>query len=242
MGIDRKNVSTMFNSIAPTYDRLNHILSFGRDRVWRRRATRILKRSLKDRPATASICTLADFATGTGDFAIQLARSVKACHILALDFSEGMLAVCKKKVGKKHLSDSITIQQENCQNTSLDTESVFGVTCAFGIRNFQDPMEGLREMLRILKPGYPALILEFARPRNGLIAGIVKWYYAKGIPFLGRIISGNRGAYSYLPATIYEFPCGEEFCSMMSQAGFERVGFKSLNFNLVNLYWGYKCC
>lgn len=242
MSIDRRNVSAMFTSIAPTYDRLNHILSFGRDRVWRRRATRILKRSLQKNSADTESFTLADFATGTGDFAIQLAKSVSKSHIYALDFSEGMLAVCKEKVEKKQLSERISIQQENCQNTSLQPESVYGVTCAFGIRNFQDPAAGLREMLRILKPGYPALILEFARPRKGLLAGIVKWYYAKGIPFLGKIISGNRGAYAYLPATIYEFPCGDEFCNMMSQAGFERVGFKSLNFNLVNLYWGYKCC
>lgn len=233
--ISRDNVSNMFNDIAPTYDRLNHILSLGTDRAWRRKAVRALR---FDRNCTD--ITIADFATGTGDMAVLLAKKIHNSHIIGMDFSCGMLEVCSRKIQRKKLQDRITLKQENCQSTSLQDCGVDAVTCAFGIRNFENTNGGLQEMIRVLKPGGVAVILEFSTPRKGLIASLVKWYYMHIIPFMGRLIAGNRSAYTYLPATIYEFPCGQEFCSMMINAGFDKVQYKSLTFNIANLYIGYR--
>lgn len=230
--ISRKKVDEMFNGIAPSYDSMNHLLSLGIDRIWRRRTVK-----------TAGLgehAMIADFATGTGDLAIYMAEKLKPRHISGIDFSEGMLSVARKKIERRALQNVISLSCENCEHTSLKDASCDVVTCSFGIRNFNDPQAGLDEMMRILKSGGRAVILEFATPRKGLVASFSKWYYTNVIPFLGKVLAGNRSAYRYLPATIYEFACGETFCKMMRSAGFEEVGFKSMSFNMVNLYSGIK--
>ena len=230
--ISRKKVDEMFNGIAPSYDSLNHLLSVGIDRSWRRKAVRAA--------GQGSCSVIADFATGTGDLAIYMAGKLAPRRIYGLDFSEGMLAVAREKIERRGLQDVISLSRENCEHTSLGDASVDVVTCSFGIRNFNDPQAGLCEMMRILKPGSRAVILEFATPRKGPVASFAKWYYTNVIPFLGKLLAGNKSAYRYLPATIYEFACGETFCGMMRAAGFEQVSFKSLSFNMVNLYTGVK--
>lgn len=230
---NRRGVENMFNNIAPSYDLLNHLLSLGIDLRWRRKASKeVLKLKKHD--------YIADFATGTGDFAIELARKVRPQNIVALDFSEQMLSVASRKIEKRRLKNIITLRQENCEHTSLEDCSMEAITIGFGIRNFNSPENGLKEMLRVLKPGGSVVILEFSTPQKGLLARLVKWYYFHVIPFVGMLFTGNRGAYAYLPATIFEFPNGEKFCTLMHEAGFEEVSFKSFTFNLVNLYIGNK--
>lgn len=231
--ISRGNVENMFDSIAPNYDFLNHLLSLGIDLHWRRKAAKAVRKLEKHEH-------IADFATGTGDFAMVLARKVRPQSIIGLDFSLQMLSVARRKVSKHGLEELITLQQENCEHTSLSESSMDVVTIGFGIRNFNSPENGLAEMLRILKPGGSAVILEFSTPKRGLMASLVKWYYFHVMPFVGKFFTGNRGAYAYLPATIFEFPNGEDFCKMMRDAGFAQVSFKSLTFNMVNLYIGQK--
>lgn len=231
--ISRNNVAKMFDGIAPKYDFLNHLLSFGIDKRWRRKASI----QVKDLDACDVI---ADFATGTGDFAIDLVRYAKPSRIIGLDLSEQMLAVARKKVEKRGLGGVIDLHQEDCEHTSLEDGSMDVVTVGFGIRNFRSPDDGLKEMLRVLRAGGSAVILEFSTPKKGLMAGLVKWYYFNVMPLAGKLFAGNKGAYTYLPSTIFEFPNGVDFCDMMQSAGFECIKYKSLTFNMVNLYVGKK--
>lgn len=230
--ISRKNVSGMFDSIAPTYDLLNHVLSLGIDQSWRRRTVKMVNE-------VRHTC-IADFATGTGDLAIALARRTDATRVVGLDFSPEMLRVAEKKIAGKELTNRISLQQENCEHTSLEDASVDVVTCAFGIRNFNDPQQGLVEMHRVLNEGGNVFVLEFATPRKGLISILTQWYYLHVMPFFGKLVARNKAAYTYLPKTIFEFAHGAQFCEMMQKAGFSKVGFKSFTFNMVNLYYGTK--
>ncbi|MCF0168585.1 MAG: bifunctional demethylmenaquinone methyltransferase/2-methoxy-6-polyprenyl-1,4-benzoquinol methylase UbiE [Bacteroidales bacterium] len=229
--ISRKNVESMFDRIAPDYDKFNHILSAGIDRRWRREVVGILSESSENK-------YIADFATGTGDLAIALAEEVHPTTLIGLDISNEMLQVAKSKVQKHKLEQIISLKKENCENTSLPDSCMDAVTTSFGIRNFNSPENGLKEMRRVLRPGGKTVILEFSTPRKGLVASFVKWYYNHIIPFVGNLISKTKAPYRYLPATIYEFPDGERFCTMMRDAGFRNVHYKSLTFNMVNIYIG----
>ena len=229
--ISRRNVESMFDGIAPEYDKFNHILSVGIDRRWRKKVTKIVSELPENK-------YIADFATGTGDLAIALAHRVKPVSIKGIDISHEMLEIARQKVADQGLENVISLQKENCECTTLPDSSVDVVTISFGIRNFNSPNRGLEEMFRVLRPNGSAVILEFSTPKKGVIASIVKWYYGNMIPFVGNLLSGNKAPYKYLPATIYEFPNGEKFCVMMRNAGFHNVRYKSLTFNLVNIYIG----
>lgn len=230
--ISRSNVSNMFDNIAPTYDLMNHLLSFGVDRGWRRKTVKLVGKGKHQ--------VIADFATGTGDLAIALTNKLSPKKLYGLDFSAEMLKIAKAKCEKEGLGQIIDLKEENCEHTTLAEGEVEAVTCAFGIRNFNDTDQGLREMYRVLTHEGQVAILEFSTPRKGLVGTLVKWYYMNVMPFVGKLIAGDKGAYTYLPKTILEFPDGEQFCSMMREAGFVEVGFRSLTFNMVNLYYGKK--
>lgn len=230
--ISRSNVSNMFDSIAPTYDLMNHLLSFGVDRGWRRKTVKLIGQGRHQ--------TIADFATGTGDLAIALAKKLSPKQIYGLDFSAEMLKIAKSKCEKEGVGQRVELREENCEHTTLADGEAEAVTCAFGIRNFNDAEQGLREMHRVLTRGGQVAILEFSTPRKGIVGALVRWYYMHVMPFAGKLIAGTKGAYTYLPKTILEFPDGERFCEMMRQAGFVEVGFRSLTFNMVNLYFGKK--
>lgn len=230
--ISRKSVDVMFDNIAPDYDRLNHILSMNVDKGWRNKTVRLMQNEPHEQ--------IADFATGTGDLAILMARKLQPKSILGVDFSEQMLAVAEAKIREKGLEPLISLRKENCQATTLSDSSMDAVTCAFGIRNFSDPLQGLKEMHRILKPQSKVFILEFATPKRGVAGSLIKWYYMNVMPFAGKVLAGNRGAYTYLPKSIYDFACGSDFCNLMAEAGFVDAHFKSFTFNMVNLYIGTK--
>ena len=229
--ISRKNVESMFDRIAPDYDKFNHILSVGIDRRWRKEVIGIVSQHSENK-------CIADFATGTGDLAVALAEKLHPASLIGLDLSNEMLQVARRKVREHKLEQIVSLQKENCESTSLPESCVDAVTTSFGIRNFNSPQKGLQEMLRVLKPDGMAVVLEFSTPRKGPVASFVRWYYNNVIPFVGNLISKTKAPYRYLPATIFEFPDGERFCSMMRDAGFRNVRYKSLSFNMVNIYIG----
>ena len=227
-GEKTEQVQEMFDNIAPTYDLLNHGLSLGIDRHWRRAAIDSL------RPYNPQ--HILDVATGTGDFAILAARELKPQHLLGIDLSEGMMRVGREKVEREGLQDVISFQQEDCLALTLADNSFDAVMVAYGIRNFSDLDKGLREMCRVLKPGGRLVIIELTSPRRFPMKQLFWLYSHVYMPTLGRIISRDKQAYKYLPATMEAFPQGEEMLGILQRAGFSDVSFKRFTFGLSTLY------
>ncbi len=225
-------VEEMFDNIAPTYDTLNHRLSWDIDKVWRRKAIRQLK--------SAAPQTLLDIATGTGDFAILAAKMLKPQRLVGVDISEGMMEVGRKKVAKEKLEDIITFRKEDCMELSFEDESFDAVTAAFGIRNFSDLDRGLREMCRVLKKGGSLSVVELTRPIKFPMRQLFRLYSHTFLPLYGKLISKDQCAYSYLTATIEAFPQGEQMVEIMRKAGFSEAGFKRLTFGICTMYFAKK--
>lgn len=228
-----QQVTQMFDQIAPTYDRLNHTLSIGIDRYWRRKAIQALK---PFRPQ----CLL-DIATGTGDFALQAYHTLRPQHIIGSDISEGMMAIGRDKVKQAGLSSVITFQHEDCcQRMSFDDNSMDAVTIAFGARNFEHLDDGLREMCRVLKPAHPLVMLELCTPIHFPMKQLFGLYAHVVMPTIGRIISRDDSAYTYLPASMEAFPQAEIMTEVMKKAGFREVHFQRLTFGICTLYVAIK--
>ena len=224
-GKKSEQVEQMFDNIAPAYDQLNHTLSLGIDRSWRRKAINWLK---PFRPQQ-----IMDVATGTGDFAILACRELQPDQLIGTDISEGMMNVGREKVKKEGLSEKISFAKEDC--TSLDA-----ITVAFGIRNFEDLDKGLSEMCRVLKPGGHLVILELTTPDRFPMKQLFSIYSKIVIPTLGKLLSKDNSAYSYLPQTIKAFPQGEVMKNVISQVGFSQVQFRRLTFGICTLYTATK--
>ncbi|MCD8261883.1 MAG: bifunctional demethylmenaquinone methyltransferase/2-methoxy-6-polyprenyl-1,4-benzoquinol methylase UbiE [Bacteroides sp.] len=227
-GEKSRQVEQMFNNIAPAYDRLNHILSFGMDRYWRWRAISCLKRE-----APASIL---DVATGTGDFALLAYRKLKPASLIGIDISEGMLEVGQKKVIEKGWGKNIFLKKEDCTALSFDGNTFEAITVAFGIRNFEDLNKGLSEMYRVLDKGGKLVILEFATPDKFPMNILFKIYSTVFMPFIGRILSKDAHAYSYLPETIAVFPKGNAMKAILLNTGFKRTNVYALTGGICMLY------
>ncbi|MCC8187350.1 MAG: bifunctional demethylmenaquinone methyltransferase/2-methoxy-6-polyprenyl-1,4-benzoquinol methylase UbiE [Bacteroides sp.] len=225
-------VEQMFDNIASDYDRLNHTLSWGIDRYWRKKAIRLLKPS---RPQQ-----MLDVATGTGDFAIQACYELKPRQIIGTDISEGMMEVGRQKVQKAGLSGQITLVREDCMALSFAKNSFDAVTVAFGIRNFEDLEKGLAEMFRVLRPGGKLVMLELTTPERFPMKQLFGIYSRIIIPLLGRIFSKDRRAYTYLPETIRVFPQGEVMQKILWQTGFKEAAFRRLTFGICTLYMATK--
>ena len=221
-------VREMFDSIAPAYDFMNHAMTLGIDRWWRRVAVNTLRKT-----APADVL---DVATGTGDFAVKLCRRLKPRCVLGIDLSEGMLAVAREKVKKLGLEDSISFSQGDCMALPLDDESVDAVTVAFGVRNFEDLARGYREMLRVLRPGGRLVALELSVPRNRVVRWFYNLYAMHVIPFIGGLRSGDRDAYRYLPRSIAAVPQGRDMAAIMEREGFTDCSFRRLTFGTCTLY------
>ena len=231
-GRKEEQVERMFDNIAPTYDLLNHSLSLGIDRRWRRAAIRSL--------APYKPRRILDVATGTGDFALLTARMLCPDSILGVDLSEGMLTVAREKVEKVGLQSVISFQKEDCLALSLPDDSFDALTVAYGIRNFADLDRGLREMLRVLRPGGRLVIAELTVPRHFPMRQLF-WLYAHlWMPLVGRLVSHDRAAYRYLPATMEAFPQGERMQEILEKAGFTDVNFRRFTFGLSTLYTAKK--
>ena len=221
-------VRNMFNNIAPTYDRLNHILSVNIDRLWRRRVVRLVQ---KMKPQH-----ILDVATGTGDLAIALARKIEDCTVLGVDLSEQMLAVAREKVASCGLSEQIALAVGDAEHLEVADGSVDVVTVAFGVRNFENLEQGLREMHRTIKQGGHIVILEFSNPRARLFGALYRWYSHKVLPFIGRLISRDGAAYDYLPSSVDEFPAPERFMEMLAEVGFKNCKARSQSCGIAQIY------
>lgn len=225
-------VEQMFDNIAPTYDKLNHRLSWNIDRLWRRKAIKQL--------ASGNPKIMLDIATGTGDFAIQAAQMLHPDSLIGADISEKMMQVGQKKVEKAGLGNVISFQREDCTNLSFADNTFDAVTAAFGIRNFSDLDKGLSEMCRILKPGGQLSIVELTSPQRFPMKQLFKVYSHSFLPLYGKLISKDQSAYNYLTATIEAFPQGERMMEILRKAGFKKTSFKRLTFGICTMYHAEK--
>lgn len=225
-------VEKMFDNIAPTYDTLNHRLSFDIDKGWRRVA---IKQIAEWHPSN-----ILDIATGTGDFAILAAEMLKPETIIGADLSEGMMEIGRRKVAAKKLDNIISFQKEDCLKMSFNDNTFDAVTAAFGIRNFQNLDKGLAEMCRVLKPGGHLSIVELTRPVSFPMRQLFAIYSHTVLPVYGKLISNDNDAYRYLTATIEAFPQGEQMMEIFYKAGFRRASFKRLTFGICTMYLAEK--
>jgi demethylmenaquinone methyltransferase/2-methoxy-6-polyprenyl-1,4-benzoquinol methylase len=227
-----QQVEQMFDNIAPTYDTLNHRLSWDIDRGWRRKAIQQL--------APYKPQTMLDIATGTGDFAIMAAQMLKPQQLIGADISEGMMDIGRKKVKAQGLDKIISFAKEDCLALSYDDASFDAVTAAFGIRNFADLDKGLSEMCRVLKPGGHLSIVELTTPVSFPMKQFFHIYSHTVLPVYGRLISKDTSAYSYLTKTIEAFPQGERMQDILRRAGFKDASFKRLTFGISTMYFATK--
>lgn len=222
----------MFDNIAPTYDRLNHLLSMNIDRIWRRRTVNAVA---KQQPST-----VLDVATGTGDLALALAKRIDGARIFGVDLSAEMLRVAQTKVESRGLSERISLSQGDAEHLEFEDERFDAVTVAFGVRNFEDIDAGLREMHRVLRNGGLLVVLELATPKNRPFNALYKRYSHGVLPRIGGLVSSDDKAYEYLPASVDEFPSPERFLDMLNCAGFSDCKARSQSFGIAEIYTARK--
>lgn len=227
-----KLVEEMFDNIAPTYDTLNHRLSWDIDKGWRKKAIRQL---LPFQPKT-----ILDIATGTGDFAILSAKELLPQRMIGIDISEGMMKIGQKKVEAEGLQHIVSFKKDDCTHLSFDDNSFDAVTAAFGIRNFQNLDQGLSEMYRVLRPNGHLSIVELTTPVSFPMKQLFKLYSHTMLPVYGKLISKDTSAYSYLTKTIEAFPQGEVMLDILRKAGFKNASFKRLTFGICTMYFATK--
>ena len=223
----------MFDSIAKDYDSLNHVLSLSIDKIWRRKAID----KIIDSGENPDIL---DVACGTGDFSIAIAKAIGKGHITGVDISKEMLEVMRQKVLKNKLESIITERMDDGEDLSFASCSFDRVVNAFGIRNFEDRDKGLREALRVLKPGGRLVILELSMPENKAIRWVYDFYFFRVLPVIGGKVSGDKAAYAYLPASVKAFPGKKEFMEQMRKAGFINVTHKAFSLGICRMYCGEK--
>ena len=227
-----KQVEQMFDNIAPTYDQLNHRLSWDIDKRWRRKAIQQLAPHKPQR--------MLDIATGTGDFAILAAQMLHPQQLIGVDISEGMMEVGRKKVAEKKLDGIISFAKEDCLALSFEDNAFDAVTAAFGIRNFADLDKGLHEMCRVLKKDGHLCIVELTTPVSFPMKQLFKVYSHTILPVYGRLISKDTSAYSYLTRSIEAFPQGERMMTILKNAGFREARFERLTFGICTMYLATK--
>jgi demethylmenaquinone methyltransferase / 2-methoxy-6-polyprenyl-1,4-benzoquinol methylase len=220
----------MFDNIAHRYDRLNQVLSLGIHHSWRKKSVKLL---LDSKPKL-----ILDLATGTGDFAIEDLKT-GAEKVIGADISEGMMEYGRKKIAKLGLTDKIEFTKGDAENLQFGDHSFDAITIGFGVRNFQDLEKGLREMLRVLKPGGKTVILEFSKAK-GWFKPFYYFYFKNMLPLIGKLISKDTSAYTYLPSSVLAFPEGEEFLEIMKKCGYKSVSQKRLTFGVATIYQGSK--
>ncbi len=276
-------IEKMFDAIAPTYDALNRVLSFGVDRGWRRKVVSLVAAAFRSdaralaRPSRAEddvprltlrtgaqglrtpqshrgtsssagpltgpladpfagFPVVLDVATGTGDLAVALARRLPGARIVGVDISEGMLELGRGKIARRALSGRVELRRGDAEALEFADGTFDGVTVAFGVRNFGDIEVGLGQMWRVLRPGGRCWVLEFSEPRGAIFGPVYRFYFHRVLPWLGRLVSRDGGAYSYLPRSVDEFPAPERFAEMLRRAGFARVRTRRLSLGIAHVY------
>ncbi|MGA2623017.1 MAG: bifunctional demethylmenaquinone methyltransferase/2-methoxy-6-polyprenyl-1,4-benzoquinol methylase UbiE [Bacteroidota bacterium] len=225
------NIQAMFNAIAPKYDVLNHLLSFGLDIRWRKRALKLVEEKRKGK--------FLDIAAGSGDLSIE-AIGLQPQMIVATDFAANMLGVFRDKLNDRKITNPIHLASCDALHLPFTVDTFDLTMVAFGVRNFSDRLLGLKEMLRVLRPGGVCLILELTTPKLPVIAHLYNLYSKSILPMIGKIISRHNLAYSYLPTSISEFPADEQFLSLMKEAGFREPSASFLTFGVATIYTGRK--
>ncbi len=234
----KKQVAEMFNTIAQGYDFMNHFLSLGVDILWRKKAIRVLKEKISG-ITNFSHLQILDLATGTADFALE-AIKMNPEKITGIDISENMIRVGREKIKKRTLENKIELMLADSENLPFENNFFHAITIGFGIRNFENPEKGLLEMFRVLKENGTVVILEFSKPLDFPVKQIYNIYFKNFLPLAGKMFSGNKRAYSYLPESVTAFPHGEEFLKMMRRSGFKNLKQISLSFGIASLYIGEK--
>ncbi len=223
----KNQVEEMFDNISPKYDLLNHLLSVNIDKIWRKNAIRRLKGSKPEK--------LLDVATGTGDFAIAATR-IKNIKVTGIDISEGMLEVGRKKVAKKKLSGQIDLLKADSENLPFHNSTFDAAIVGFGVRNFENLEKGLAEIYRVLKPGGTFIVLEFSKPVKAPFKQLYYFYFTKVLPMLGRLISKDSRAYTYLPESVNAFPDGKDFIDILGKVGFVESSLHPQTFGIASIY------
>jgi len=227
----KDQVAEMFDNIAPRYDFLNHFLSFGIDKIWRRKAIRLL---MKHSPSI-----ILDVATGTGDFAIESLKT-GAQKVIGVDISEEMLAVGRIKIKALGVDHRIILQSGDSEALEFADNLFDAVTIAFGVRNFENLSKGIDELFRVMKPGAIICVLEFSKPKHFPVKQMYTFYSFYILPFLGRLFSKDKSAYRYLPESVEQFPDGEEFLKVLKQSGFTQTREFRQTFGVATIYTGIK--
>lgn len=227
----KQEVATMFNNISAKYDFLNHFLSLGIDKLWRKRAIRELRVFKPKR--------ILDIATGTGDFALE-SLSINPQSVIGIDISEGMLKVGIQKMKAKEVDHIISLRLGDSENLAFSENSFDAVTVGFGVRNFENLNKGLTEILRVLKPEGRILILEFSKPNFFPVKQLFAFYSRFFIPFFGKMFSKDKRAYMYLPESVEAFPEGNEFLDILTEVGYSNVSSIRLSGGIATIYIGVK--
>lgn len=230
-GSKKEQVAEMFDNISQRYDLLNHLLSLSIDKGWRKKVVRMVSAK---KPKL-----ILDVATGTADLAIALEKSHPE-KITGIDISAGMLEVGRKKVAQKGLSKMITLEQADSENLPFEDNTFDAITVAFGVRNFENLSKGLQEMYRVLKPGGHLLVLEFSQPQGFPMKQLYNFYFKNILPTIGKLVSKDARAYTYLPESVQAFPHGESFMKIMEKCGYQRGERIPLTFGIASIYEGIK--
>ena len=229
---EKQHIGQLFDRIAGTYDGLNHGLSLHIDTLWRRKTVARM----------ASAKHVLDVAIGTADLTIAMLRSGKAEQVTGLDLSKQMMAIGQQKVEKRQLNSKVEFVYGNAQQMPFEEASFDAVTCAFGCRNFSDLDAGLNEMYRVLKPGGQVIILEFSYPSNPLVRALYDIYFTHVLPWIGRVVSRDKTAYTYLNRSVKGFCWGNEFLQHLKNAKFKGEHFSTLTFGIASIYTAVKPC
>ncbi len=228
-----KKIQRMFTAIAPWYDFLNRLLSLGQDQYWRKTAVDYLE------PESGQ--KILDLATGTADVALDIAsRFRNGIRVYGVDFSRQMLLRALAKTQSRNLESLISFQAGKGEELPFASEQFHGAIVAFGIRNFFNIQQGLKEICRVLRPGHRLVILEFSIPRNAFFRRIYLLYFQKILPWIGEKVSRHENAYHYLPRSVKDFPGRNEFVDILHQAGFEKITLRDLTWGIATLYIGHK--
>lgn len=229
-----EQVEEMFDSISGNYDFLNRAMTLGIDKIWRKRTIKALQSSFR--------CggKIIDLATGTGDMALAIARALPEAEIYGVDISEGMLTIAREKARATNLAERVCFLKGDGTNLPFDEATADALTISFGIRNFEDLLDGYREMHRVLSPGGKVYVLELSSPTATVPAFLFKLYTRYCIPILGKMFSRDKRAYTYLPESVAVVPQGKEMTSLMSKAGFIDCRASTYTFGACTLYTGRK--
>ncbi|WP_420385680.1 bifunctional demethylmenaquinone methyltransferase/2-methoxy-6-polyprenyl-1,4-benzoquinol methylase UbiE [Roseivirga sp.] len=230
-GGKKEQVAEMFNNISKRYDFLNHFLSLGIDILWRKKAIRLLK---KDQPKQ-----ILDVATGTGDFALE-ALALNPDRVVGVDISSGMLEIGREKMKKKGVDHIIDMQMGDSEKLLFDDNTFDAAIVAFGVRNFENLQQGLSDMCRVLKEGGKIVVIEFSRPKRFPMKQLYNFYFKSILPIIGKLISKDQSAYTYLPESVEAFPDGQDFLNILTEVGFKNVECRPLTFGISSIYIGQK--